>query len=93
MAGLDLNKDYQSASDKIGSYQTVKKSKEDSVKQAKEKVNTSTDKRKSDVQKSLNDLKNKGNNKKNEIKNQVKNQLDQLLDLFTFLISKGTFIL
>ena len=89
MAGLDLNKDYQSASDKIGSYQTVKKSKEDSVKQAKEKVKTSTDKRKSDVQKSLNDLKNKGNNKKNEIKNQVKNQLDQLLDLFRQSLPKS----
>ena len=73
MANLDINKGYADAKSKISAYQTVKQSKEDDIRQQKEKTKASTDKRKSEVQKSINDLKKGASSKKTQIKNEIKN--------------------
>lgn len=89
MANLDINKGYADAKSKISAYQTVKQSKEDDIRQQKEKTKASTDKRKSEVQKSINDLKKGASSKKTQIKNEIKNQLEQLLDLFKATLPSG----
>jgi 4-diphosphocytidyl-2C-methyl-D-erythritol kinase len=89
MANLDINEGYSQAKSKISAYQTVKQSKEDDKKQQKEKTKASTDKKKSEVQKSINDLKKGGQDKKNQIKNEIKSQLEQLLELFKSTLPSG----
>lgn len=89
MANLDINKGYSDAKSKISAYQTVKQSKEDDIRQQKEKTKASTDKRKSEVQKNINDLKKGASDKKTQIKNEIKNQLEQLLDLFKATLPSG----
>jgi hypothetical protein len=89
MANLDINQGYSQAKSKISAYQTVKQSKEDDKKQQKEKTKASTDKKKSEVQKSINDLKKGGQDKKNQIKNEIKSQLEQLLELFKATLPSG----
>ena len=57
MANLDTNQGYSQAKSKISAYQTVKQSKADEIKLLKEKTKSNTDKKKSDIQKNINELK------------------------------------
>ena len=84
--GLDLQNDYEKAKSKISAYQTTVETKKNKLNEAKEKAQTSLDKRKSDTIKQISELENKGrefvSDQKNKVKSEVKNQLEQLLELF-----------
>jgi len=86
--GLDLNNDYSTAKGKINAYKTVSDQKNNKLLQERERTGQSDEKKKSDMVKQLNELKEPGTGKSNEIKNEIKNQLEQLLDLFKISIPK-----
>ena len=74
--GLDLQNDYEKAKSKISAYQTTVETKKNKLNEAKEKAQTSLDKRKSDTIKQISELENKGrefvSDQKNKVKSEVK---------------------
>ena len=89
MANLDTNQGYSQAKSKISAYQTVKQSKADEIKLSKEKTKSNTDKKKSDIQKNINELKKGKKDKITKTVNEVKSQLEELLDLFKSTLPSG----
>ena len=89
MANLDTNQGYSQAKSKISAYQTVKQSKADEIKLLKEKTKSNTDKKKSDIQKNINELKKGKKDKITKTVNEVKSQLEELLELFKSTLPSG----
>jgi len=89
MANLDTNQGYSQAKSKISAYQTVKQSKADEIKLSKEKTKSNTDKKKSDIQKNINELKKGKKDKITKTVNEVKSQLEELLELFKATLPSG----
>lgn len=89
MATLDTNQGYEEAKSSISAIKTVNQTLKDEKKQAKDKVNSFTEKTKSQSVQALNDLKNKGSEQVNKLKSEVKNQIEQMFEIFMQTLPTG----
>lgn len=89
MATLDTNQGYEEAKSSISAIKTVNQTLKDEKKQAKDKVNSFTEKTKSQSVQALNDLKNKGPEQVNKLKSEVKNQIEQMFEIFMQTLPAG----